>query len=88
MRRKEYQELLHGIFIGGAFDTESMVENEQVDLIVDLRVEAPFLTVSDSDVQRVHIPLTDGATDQTESLKRAIDTIVDANRSGKKIGFH
>jgi protein-tyrosine phosphatase len=77
------------IFMGGASDVESMVKNEGVDVVVDLRSESIGCAYSDANVEWVKIPLGDNATESEEALyKKAIDEVVNAYHRGKKIAFH
>src|SRR5690606_31432986 len=84
---KEYQELVEDrIFIGGAADAKAAAEAEKIDVVVDLRAEA---AEGDYDYVRVHSPMIDDSDDQQdESIKKAIDQVVDAYNDGKKIYFH
>ena len=84
---KEYQELIKDrIFIGGAADAKSAVESENIDLVVDLRAE---VAEGEYEYLRVHSPIVDDSDEQQdESVKKAIDQVVDAYNDGKKIYFH
>ncbi|WP_338657073.1 dual specificity protein phosphatase family protein (plasmid) [Sporosarcina psychrophila] len=86
MTTKSYQELIEDrIFIGGADDVMNIMENESVDVVVDLRAES--LNTS-SDSNRVHSPIVDDAEQQEESVKEAINLVVNAYNDGKKVFFH
>ena len=84
---KEYQELVENrIFIGGAADAKGASEAEKIDVVVDLRAEA---AEGDYDYVRVHSPIVDDSDEQQdESIKKAIDQVVDAYNDGKKVYFH
>lgn len=84
---KEYQELVKDqIFIGGAADAKSAVEDEKIDVVIDLRAEA---AEGDYDYFRVHSPIVDDSDEQQdESIKKAIDQVIDAYNDGKKVYFH
>ncbi|MBT2570730.1 dual specificity protein phosphatase family protein [Planococcus sp. ISL-110] len=84
---KEYQELVKDrIFIGGAADAKGAVEDEKIDVVIDLRAEA---AEGDYDYVRVHSPIVDDSDEQQdESIKKAIDQVVDAYQDGKKVYFH
>lgn len=84
---KEYQELVKDrIFIGGAADAPTAVEAEQIDLVVDLRAE---VTEGEYEYLRVHSPIVDDSDQhQDESIKKAINQVVDAYNDGKKVYFH
>ncbi|WP_163100323.1 protein-tyrosine phosphatase family protein [Peribacillus alkalitolerans] len=86
MTNKNYQELIKDrIFIGGVNDVEDVLENEKVDTVFDLRAEAPK---NDVTYNRYHVPIVDDADQQEESVKKAINEVMDAYKSGKKIYFH
>lgn len=84
---KNYQELVKDrIFIGGAADAQAAVETEHIDVVVDLRTE---VTEGEYEYLQVHSPIVDDSDDQQdESVKKAIDQVVDAYNDGKKIYFH
>ena len=86
MMTKNYQELVKGrIYIGGADDVEDMMNNEKVDIVFDLRAEAP---TEESKYNRIHSPIVDDADHQDESVKNSIDRVVSAYHEGKNIYFH
>ncbi|PLR95514.1 protein-tyrosine phosphatase family protein [Bacillus sp. T33-2] len=86
MTTKNYQELVKDrIYIGGADNAKDVLENEKVDVIFDLRAEAPE---EDTIRIRVHSPIVDDAQHQEESIKESIDQVVNAYNEGKKIYFH
>lgn len=86
MENKNYHELIKGrIFIGGADDVQNMLKNEKVDVVYDLRAEAPDEEV---EYNRMHSPIVDDVADQDESIKSSVDHIVKAYNEGKNIYFH
>ena len=86
MTTKNYQELVKDrIYIGGADDVEDMMENEKVDVIFDLRAEAP---TEESKYNRIHSPIVDDADSQDESVRKSIDQVVNAYNEGENIYFH
>lgn len=86
MTSKNYHELFKDrIYIGGADDIEDMMENEKVDIIFDLRAEAPTDKLK---YNRVHSPIVDEATHQDESVKESIDRVLKAYNDGNKVYFH
>jgi protein-tyrosine phosphatase len=86
MSEKNYQALIKDrIYIGGADDVTEVVENEKVDVIFDLRAEAP---TESSDFNRIHSPIVDDQENQEESVKNAIDNVVGAYNEGEKVYFH
>lgn len=77
------------IFMGGAADVEAMEKNEGIDVIVDLRGEATECAYPESQAQWIQIPLGDNSPVSQHTLfKKAIDEVVDAYKSGKKVAFH
>ncbi|MCQ6275583.1 dual specificity protein phosphatase family protein [Bacillus sp. V3B] len=86
MTTKNYHELVKGrVYIGGADDVEDMMKNEKVDIIFDLRAEAP---TEESKYNRVHSPIVDDADQQDDSVKRSIDRVVNEYHDGKVVYFH
>ncbi|MBZ5203082.1 dual specificity protein phosphatase family protein [Planomicrobium chinense] len=84
---KTYQELVKGrIFVGGAADAQKAFDTEQIDVVIDLRSEA---AEGDYGYNRIHSPIMNESDEQQdESVKKAIDQVVDAYNEGKKIYFH
>ncbi|MGM0897859.1 MAG: protein-tyrosine phosphatase family protein [Bacillota bacterium] len=82
-----YQQLVKDrIFIGGAADAKTAMENEGIDVVFDLRAEAGD---SDEGYTRIHAPIVDGSAEQQdESIQEAVDGVVTAYEEGKKIFFH
>ncbi|MEG0258245.1 MAG: dual specificity protein phosphatase family protein [Lysinibacillus sp.] len=81
---KNYHALVDGrIYIGGAEDVPSVLENEQINLVIDLRGEANVLHE-----KAIHLPIVEGIKGQDESVYRAIDQVVSAYHEGKNIYFH
>jgi protein-tyrosine phosphatase len=86
MTTKNYHELLKNrIYIGGAEDVDDLMENEKVDIVYDLRAEAPK---EETTYNRVHSPIVDDADHQDESVKNSIDQVVNAYNEGKSVYFH
>ena len=62
MTTKNYHELIKDrIYIGGADDVKDILENEQVDVIFDLRAESSNV---DLEYNRIHSPIVDDAENQ------------------------
>ncbi|WP_269747600.1 dual specificity protein phosphatase family protein [Brevibacillus parabrevis] len=87
---KQYQALVEDkIFLGSASDVESMIQNEGVEVVVDLRGEAQQPAFSDPNVQWIQIALGDESnSDQGTLFKQAIDEVMKAYKNGKKVAFH
>lgn len=86
MATKNYHELLKDrIYIGGADDVEDLMKNEKVDIVFDLRAEAP---TDESKYNRFHSPIVDDTADQDESVQKSIDQVVNAYNEGKNVYFH
>lgn len=88
--QKNYQSLHEEqIFFGGAADVEDMVKNEQVKVIVDLREESTECAYPSAGVEWIKIPLGDNTEGPQDKLfQQAIHHVVEAYKSGKKVGFH
>ncbi|MDF2964298.1 MAG: protein tyrosine phosphatase [Paenibacillus sp.] len=88
--QNNYQNLVEDkIFFGGAADVEDMIKNEGVEIIVDLRGEAVECAYPADHVQWIQVPLGDNAEGPQDQLfQQAINHVVDAYKSGKKVGFH
>ncbi|WP_308633836.1 protein-tyrosine phosphatase family protein [Paenibacillus silvisoli] len=89
-QEKKYHALYDNmIFMGGATDVEAMVKNEGVEVIVDLRAEATECAYPEAGVKWIQVPLGDNAEGpQDELFKQAINHVLEAYKSGKKVGFH
>ncbi|MCY9694194.1 protein-tyrosine phosphatase family protein [Paenibacillus alginolyticus] len=87
---KNYHALIPDkIFMGAAADVESMVKNEGIDVIVDLRGEATECAYPAADAQWIQIPLADNAAvPQEEAFAQAIQAVTDAYHQNKKVAFH
>ena len=86
MTTKNYHELIKDrIYIGGADDVNDLLGNEKIDVVFDLRAEAP---IEDVVYHRIHSPIVDDAADQEESIKKSIDHVIKAYNEGKNIYFH
>lgn len=86
MTAKYYQELIKGrIFIGGADDVDELMSNEKIDILFDLRAEAPK---EESKYNRVHSPIVDEIAFQDESVQKSIDQVVSAYNAGNNVYFH
>ncbi|TVY06938.1 protein-tyrosine phosphatase family protein [Paenibacillus cremeus] len=90
MTTKNYQSLIdEQIFMGGAADVEDMVKNEGVEVIVDLRGEATECAFPGAPVEWIQVPLGDQAEGPQDVLfDQAINKVIEAYQSGKKVGFH
>jgi protein-tyrosine phosphatase len=86
LSEKNYQALVkERLFIGGADDAKEVMEKENVDVVVDLRAEAPTEDVS---YNRIHSPIVDDAGGQEESIKKAVESVMNAYNEGQKVYFH
>lgn len=89
-KKKSYQSLVgNKIFFGGASDVESMIKNEKLDMIVDLRGDATESVFPSANTEWIKIPMGDDASVTLENFfKKAMDEVIGAYKSGKKVGFH
>jgi len=88
--KKDYHSLVADkIFMGGAADVEAMVLNEGIEVVVDLREEATECAYPADHVKWVKVPLDDNTKEnEAELFKQAIDEVVGAYNTGKKVAFH
>ncbi|MBB3113075.1 protein-tyrosine phosphatase [Paenibacillus phyllosphaerae] len=88
--QKNYQSLVEDkIFFGGAADVEDMFKNEGIEVVVDLRGEATECAYPNENLKWIQVPLGDNADGPQDQLfKQAIEHVVEAYKSGKKVGFH
>lgn len=88
--QKNYQNLIDDkIFFGGAADVEDMFKNEGIEMVVDLRGEATECSYRNESLKWIQVPLGDNADGPQDLLfKEAVDHVVEAYKSGKKVGFH
>lgn len=85
MSTKTYQSLVDNrIFIGGVTDVHEAIENEQIDVVYDLRAE---VSASSSDISK-HQPIVDDGEFQDESIRNGVKQIVQDYQDGKKVFFH
>ncbi len=85
MSTKTYQSLVDDrIFIGGVTDVPNAIENEQIDVVYDLRAE---VSASSSDISK-HQPIVDDGEFQDESIRTGVKQIVQDYQDGKKVFFH
>jgi len=87
---KTYQALISDrIFFGGAKDVPAMVENDEIQVVVDLREESQTCESSDPSVKWIKIPLGDNATEPEHILfAQAIQEVVSAYHQKQKVAFH
>ncbi|MBW7453441.1 dual specificity protein phosphatase family protein [Paenibacillus sepulcri] len=77
------------IFFGGAADAEEMISEAHCEVIVDLRAEAAEGDYPYKNITRIQVPIGDHSdTPQSELIDQAINHVLDAYNSGKKVGFH
>ncbi|WP_102693339.1 protein-tyrosine phosphatase family protein [Rummeliibacillus pycnus] len=82
---KNYQELVKNrIFFGGVADVESAIANENVDVVIDLRVAEP----EEVNYLRIHAPIADEEAEIIPSIQHAVYEVMNAYRDGKKVFFH
>ena len=85
MSTKTYQSLVDDrIFIGGVTDVPNAIENEQIDVVYDLRAE---VSASSSNISK-HQPIVDDGEFQDESIRTGVKQIVQDYQDGKKVFFH
>ncbi|TYS68738.1 protein tyrosine phosphatase [Sutcliffiella horikoshii] len=82
---KNYQSLMKNVFIGGADQAKVAHTNEGLDVIIDLRAEKDNV---EDNLPRIHMPIVDDTAKQDESVKAAIEYVVQTLQEGKKVYFH
>ena len=87
---KPYHALIEDrIYFGGADDVQQIADEENIDVVVDLREEATGCAAFQPHLTWTQIPLADHAqTAESDLFKDAIDAVVSAYRAGKKVAFH
>jgi protein-tyrosine phosphatase len=87
---KNYQALVGDqIFFGGAADVKDMISEANCEVIIDLREEAEESDYMGEHVTRIQVPIGDHSnTPEVDLFSQAIKHVVDAYKSGKKVGFH
>lgn len=88
--RKNYHALIKDrIFMCGADDVQSVVNNENVKFVVDLREEASNCAAVGEGLKWMNIPLVDDPSDSGENLlAEAIAAVTNAYNQGEKVVFH
>ncbi len=82
---KNYQELVENqIFFGGAADAQAAIENENIDVVIDLRLKEPEKV----DYTRIHAPIADEEAEIVPSILHALNEVMNAYNDGKKVFFH
>ena len=87
---KQYHALIEDrIYFGGANDVQQMADEENIDVVVDLREEATGCAASQPHLIWTQIPLGDHAlVPESDLFKDAINAVVSAYREGKKVAVH
>lgn len=73
------------IFIGGVDAIENLLDNEDIDIIYDLRAEVNGPPAS---ALSIHRPIVDEAEHQDESIRAAVKDVMNAYHTGKNVYFH
>ena len=86
MEKNNYEALIpNRIFVGGVDGVESLLANEQIDVIFDLRVESKNHPAENL---KVHQPILDGQNQLDDSIKATVHKVVQAYNDGKNVYFH
>ncbi len=88
--QNQYHKLVSDrIYFGGAGDIQQIAEEENINVVVDLREESTGCAASNVGLTWKQIPPGDNAEQpQVELFKTAIQTVVSACQDGKKVAFH
>ncbi|GEN84120.1 hypothetical protein SLU01_24320 [Sporosarcina luteola] len=86
MTNKPYKAIVTDrIFFGGVDAIEELMANEKIDVIYDLRADVDGELPSEISI---HQPLLDDAESQDDSIREAVNKVMEAYREGKNVYFH
>lgn len=86
MINKPYKAIVtNRIFFGGVDAIDELMANEKIDVIYDLRAEVDGPLPSDISV---HQPLLDDENEQDNSIREAVNKVMEAYKEGKNVYFH
>ena len=86
MTNKPYKALVTDrIFFGGVDAIEELMANEKIDVIYDLRADVDGELPSEISI---HQPLLDDMESQDDSIREAVNKVMEAYREGKNVYFH
>lgn len=86
MTNKPYKALVRDqIFFGGVDAIEELRKDEKIDVIYDLRAKVDGPLPSNISV---HQPLLDDENEQDNSIREAVDKVMEAYKEGKNVYFH
>jgi protein-tyrosine phosphatase len=86
MKNKPYKALVTDrIFFGGVDAIDELLAHEKIDVIYDLRAEVEGPLPSDISI---HQPLLDDAAEQDNSIREAVNKVMEAYKEGKNVYFH
>ncbi|RXT08012.1 hypothetical protein [Ammoniphilus sp. CFH 90114] len=83
----DYQSFLEGLFICGEDVVPSVVSEEKLTLIVDVRAEAKNSAGSGKETW-INVPLDSAKSNQAILLKEAIEQLVQAYQKGERAVLH
>ncbi|MGX9132895.1 protein-tyrosine phosphatase family protein [Rummeliibacillus sp. JY-2-4R] len=82
---KNYQQLVDNrIFFGGVADAQTAIANENIDVVIDLRLKEPEKV----DYNRIHAPIADEEEKIIPSILYALNEVMNAYNNDKKVFFH
>ncbi|WP_052948712.1 hypothetical protein [Mesobacillus campisalis] len=84
---RNYQSLINGIFVCALPAVNTVLENENIQMVMDLRAEAGE-NEGENHPNRLVIPLIDGKPNQSKLLEDAIQAAVHAYHEGKQVVLH
>lgn len=86
MTNKPYKALVRDrIFFGGVDAIDELRKDEKIDVIYDLRTKVDGPLPSNISV---HQPLLDDENEQDNSIREAVDKVMEAYKEGKNVYFH
>lgn len=84
--RNNYEPVIpERIFVGGVDAIEELLEQNNIDIIYDLRSKVIGQLPSD---KSIHQPIVDEVAQQETSIEKAIEAVMDAYNAGKNVYFH
>lgn len=84
--RNNYEAVIPGrIFVGGIDAIDTLLENEDIDVIYDLRAQVKGDLPSE---KSIHQPIVEDAQQQKQSIQDAVQAVMKDYHDGKNVYFH
>lgn len=86
MPKNNYEAVIPGrIFVGGVDAIDTLLDQEDIDVIYDLRAQVKDGLPSEN---RIHQPIVDDAKQQQQSIQDAVQAVMKDYHDGKNVYFH